>query len=131
MRFVDTSFLVALFRERERHHEAAAALWRSEIGRLVTTVGVCGETWTFMRRREYHAAAVRVIRAVQSSPRITIVDTTPDIHIDAWEWLHAHDEHEYSFVDAVSFQLMRRRRLTEALAFDNDFTRAGFIEVRP
>lgn len=26
---------------------------------------------------------------------------------------------------------MRRRRLTDALAFDGDFTAAGFVEVRP
>jgi uncharacterized protein len=44
--------------------------------------------------------------------------------------LKRRDEHPYSFVDAVSFEVMRRRRLTEALAFDDDFTRGGFIEVR-
>jgi hypothetical protein len=26
---------------------------------------------------------------------------------------------------------MRNRRLTEALAFDGDFSAAGFVEVRP
>ena len=30
-----------------------------------------------------------------------------------------------------SFEVMRARRLREALAFDNDFTAAGFIELRP
>jgi len=34
-------------------------------------------------------------------------------------------------VDAVSFEIMRRERITEALAFDGDFAAAGFIEVRP
>jgi uncharacterized protein len=46
------------------------------------------------------------------------------------DWLRRRDEHPYSFVDAVSFEVMRRRRLTEALAFDDDFTRAGYVEVR-
>ena len=49
----------------------------------------------------------------------------------AWAWLSRHDERAYSFVDAVSFRVMQRRRLTEALAFDGDFTAAGFIEIRP
>ena len=35
------------------------------------------------------------------------------------------------FVDAASFEVMRTRRLREALAFDDDFAAAGFIEVRP
>ncbi|MBA3740637.1 MAG: hypothetical protein H0W98_05780 [Chloroflexi bacterium] len=50
---------------------------------------------------------------------------------DAWAWLRRHDERAYSFVDATSFAVMRRRRVNEALAFDGDFSAAGFIEVRP
>ncbi len=50
---------------------------------------------------------------------------------EAFAWLRRHDERAYSFVDATSFALMRRQRLTEALAFDGDFTAAGFVEVRP
>jgi predicted nucleic acid-binding protein len=37
----------------------------------------------------------------------------------------------YSFVDATSFAVMRRRRIREALALDGDFNAAGFVEVRP
>lgn len=33
-------------------------------------------------------------------------------------------------VDAVSFGYMRRQQITEALAFNDDFTRAGFVELR-
>ena len=49
----------------------------------------------------------------------------------AWEWLRRHDERAYSYVDAVSFEIMRRERIMEALAFDGDFSAAGFVEVRP
>jgi predicted nucleic acid-binding protein len=49
---------------------------------------------------------------------------------DAWAWLRRHDEREYSFVDATSFAVMRRRRVREALAFDGDFNAAGLVEVR-
>jgi predicted nucleic acid-binding protein len=41
-----------------------------------------------------------------------------------------HDEREYSFVDATSFAVMRALRLRNALAFDGDFTAAGFVELR-
>ena len=50
---------------------------------------------------------------------------------EAWDWLRRHDERVYSFVDATSFALMRRLRIAEALAFDGDFTAAGFLELRP
>jgi predicted nucleic acid-binding protein len=48
----------------------------------------------------------------------------------ALQWLRRHDEREYSFVDATSFALMRSLGLREALAFDDDFTAAGFVELR-
>jgi predicted nucleic acid-binding protein len=41
-----------------------------------------------------------------------------------------HNERPYSFVDATSFALMRRKRVPEALAFDGDFAAAGFNELR-
>ncbi len=50
---------------------------------------------------------------------------------EARAWLRRHDERVYSFVDATSFVVMRRDRLGEALAFDGDFSAAGFVEVRP
>jgi predicted nucleic acid-binding protein len=49
---------------------------------------------------------------------------------EAWNWLGRHDERPYSFVDATSFATMRGMRIREALAFDGDFTAAGFVEVR-
>ena len=130
IRFVDTSFLVALFRSRETHHAEAVRLWNLNTTPLLTTVGVLGETWTFMRRREHHRAAVEVLAALRESPRVSVIETGADIHDKAWRWLERHDEHEYSFVDAVSFETMRRRRIAEALAFDGDFNRAGYIELR-
>ncbi len=131
MRFLDTSFVVALFRDRERHHGEAVEVWRSNRDQLVTTECVLGEVWTFMRRREHHAAAVAVVDALTSSPQLATLGTNSDVHDAAWNWLRRRDEHEYSYVDAVSFEMMRRRRLKEALAFDGDFTRAGYTEVRP
>lgn len=44
--------------------------------------------------------------------------------------LRQHDEREYPFVDATSFALMRKLRLSRALAFDQDFSAAGFVELR-
>ena len=49
---------------------------------------------------------------------------------EAWNWLGRHDERAYSFVDATSFAIMRRRRIRQAPAFDGDFSAAGFVEVR-
>jgi predicted nucleic acid-binding protein len=34
-------------------------------------------------------------------------------------------------LDATSFALMRKKRISQAYAFDGDFSAAGFVAVRP
>lgn len=38
-------------------------------------------------------------------------------------------EHDFSFVDATSFALMRAERLRYAFAFDAHFATAGFLRI--
>lgn len=131
MRFADTSFWYALQERRDRHHGAAAALARAERSRIVTSNHVVGETWTLLRRRGGHAAAVGFVDRLQQLGNVERVQVDTETEDDAWRWLRRHDEREYSFVDATSFALMRRRRISEVLAFNGDFEAAGFVEVRP
>lgn len=131
MRFVDTSFWVALRFRRDARHPLARAIWEGGTGPLLTTSLVIGETWTFLGRRVGHHAALQFLDAAEGLPRLTVRHVDDDAERDAWRWLRRHDERRYSFVDATSFMVMRRLRVREALAFDGDFTAAGFTEVRP
>jgi predicted nucleic acid-binding protein len=131
MRFVDTSFWVAYRYRRDAHHRDAVALWSDRSHPLTTTDLVVGETWTFLRRKAGHPEAVGFLDAVEASPRLSVIEVDPAAKAAAWSWLRRHDERDYSFLDGTSFQVMRRLRMTEALAFDGDFAAAGFIEVRP
>lgn len=62
---------------------------------------------------------------------VRVEHVTADLEEQAWEWLVRHDEREYSFVDATSFAVMRKKGIQNAYAFDGDFSAAGFVEVRP
>jgi predicted nucleic acid-binding protein len=130
--FVDTSFWIALRNRRDdRHADAAALLDRHGDVPLVTTNHVRGETWTFLRRRAGHAAAVDFLDALAGSSRVQVQLIGADLEDEALGWLRRHDERAYSFVDATSFVTMRRLRIGRALAFDGDFAAAGFEEIRP
>jgi predicted nucleic acid-binding protein len=130
--FVDTSFWVALQMSGGPHHRNAVALLQAHAAEpMVTTNHVRGETWTFLRCRDGHRAAVRFLDALERSPRFEVIGVDDEVELDALSWLRRRDEREYSFVDATSFAVMRRRRIREALAFDGDFAAAGFVELRP
>lgn len=131
MRFADTSFWVALTLRRDRHHDEARRLWDQHEQPILTTNHVLGELWTFLRRRDAHGTARRARHLVERSDRVENVHVAADVEAEAWRWLDRHDERAYSFVDATSFALMRRRGVFETFAFDGDFAAAGFVEVRP
>jgi predicted nucleic acid-binding protein len=45
------------------------------------------------------------------------------------DWLSRFSDQDFSFTDAVSFAVMRQRRIGEALALDQHFATAGFDVV--
>jgi predicted nucleic acid-binding protein len=131
--FVDTSFLIAGFDDRDPHHREAALLAQQVAGRkILTSNHVRGESWTWFRRKRWHGKAVEFLDALRGGTSNVRVDFVPEeIEDEALRWLRQHDEREYSFVDATSFAYMRARGIEEALAFDGDFAAAGFTELRP
>lgn len=131
MRFVDSSFWIALNFLRDGRHADARALWEEGQAALLTSGLVLGETWTFLRRRVGHGHAGGFLDATRMVAGLSVLHVDDGLEDEAWNWLRRHDERPYSFVDATSFALMRRRRIREALAFDGDFSAAGFVEVRP
>ena len=132
MIFVDSSFWIGLSSRREARHEQALALLSAHArSALVTTNHVVGETWTFVRRRQPHDGAFSFLDRLRRTERLSVSFVAAELETEAWEWLRRHDERRYSFVDATSFAMMRRLGIHEALAFDEDFAAAGFVELRP
>jgi len=130
LRFADTSFWVALQVPRDAHHGEARQIWSRNPGVVLVTNHVLGEGWTYLRRRAGHGAAVRFLEALQNSNRVQHLHVDQQVEKEAWLWLKRRGEREYSFVDATSFVVMRKKKVREALAFDGDFSAAGFVEVR-
>jgi predicted nucleic acid-binding protein len=132
MIFVDSSYFIAEVLPRDRRHAVAASLAnRHAPDNLTTTNFVLAETWTFVRRRADHRLAIRWLDLVLAAPRIAVERVDAELEAEAWAWLRVHDERPYSFVDATSFALMRKKRIVDALSFDGDFAAAGFNELRP
>jgi predicted nucleic acid-binding protein len=129
--FVDTSFWIAWRNRRDNRHAAARALGDAFAAeRLVTTNHVRGETWTFLRRRVGHGAAVGFLDALAEAPRLRVVHVSKEMEAAALDWLRRRDDRNFSFVDATSFSVMRTERIGAALAFDGGFSAAGFQELR-
>jgi uncharacterized protein len=124
--FVDTSALLAfLDRDATRHEEVVASsieLFRER--RALTHNYVVIETEALARRRLGTNVARRLLEDVVPVLEIVWVDAV--LH-EAAVTAHLRSlRRRCTLVDHVSFELMRRRGISSALALDLDFAREGF-----
>lgn len=123
--FVDTSAIVALMVDSDRAHPKAVEIFeklRSRQAALVTTSYVLVETYALIDRR-LGRDAVRDFRA-SFAPLLRVIWVDGAIHERGLDRLEKSSR-TLSFVDAVSFEAIRRHRILEAFAFDRHFEREG------
>ena len=131
MIFVDTSALYALADSADPNHEKArrildGLLDRDEI--LLTHSYVLVESIALVQHRLGTAPAVQL--AESRGFEVEWVDAAR--HGDAVRALGARGKRRVSFVDLVSFGVMRARGIGTAFAFDEDFRREGFaLAIEP
>lgn len=123
--FVDTSALFALVDRDDEFHGAARSFFPELATRtLVTHNYVVVETIALVQAR-LGLAAVRAF-VDDFRPLLETVWITEEMHRSIEASLQLDSDRRISFVDRVSFELMRRQAIRQAFAFDEDFGSAGF-----
>jgi predicted nucleic acid-binding protein len=127
--FVDTSGWYPLLTVTHADHARVAAAVRTQAAyrrRSVTTNIVVAETHALMLQREGRRAALVGLRTMDESARV-LVHSTPALEATARrEWLERYVDQDFSLADAVSFAVMRERRIEDVLTLDHHFAAAGF-----
>ena len=127
--FVDSGAFFALQVAQDASHPAAADVFeraRNEHWELTTTNAVVIETYALLlsRTRTGRAAAISFLDAVERSPvhveRIRAIDERLAVTL-----LRSHADKTYSFCDALSFVVMERLGIGEAVAYDRHFREYG------
>ena len=131
--FVDTSFWFALVCRSDEHHDEARELLGRIEGKalLVTSNFILDESLTLIARKLGFEVARSFKEALDQSQIVEVVRVTEEDEEKAWELFEQHAPSGASFTDCTSFALMERLGISEALAFDEDFERAGFKCLRP
>jgi uncharacterized protein len=125
--FVDTGFFFALASEKDPDHHRVLDVWQGFRGRrlselLVTTNHVVMECITLTRVRIGHQATVVMGERLYSEKLARIHRASVEDERAAFEYLKKHRDKEYSAVDCLSFVVMEKLGISEALAVDYDFT---------
>lgn len=126
MTFVDTSAIYAWADTADPNHAAAVRRLQTLLDageELVTHNYVLVESMALLQARLGVSAAAKLAK----DARTFVVEwVDQDLHASAVGELERAKRRHISFVDHISFLVMKRRRVTSALAFDPDFVTAGF-----
>ncbi|MFQ5703773.1 MAG: type II toxin-antitoxin system VapC family toxin [Gemmatimonadales bacterium] len=127
---IDTSALLALANPRDQYHEVAVASARRFVdsgGRFVASVMVLSEVHVHVLYRAGAERARDLISALLADPLYEWYDVPVDLVESAVSaWLERFAGQKFSLTDAVSFELMRREKISQAFAFDEHFRIAGW-----
>ena len=123
--FADTSAIYALLDRKDRNHGAAVALLRTMGQRREVPLlsnFVVAETYGLLQIR----LGPKIARGWLFGNLWPIERVTSEDEARARDILRRYDDRTFSYVDASSFAVMERLRLSNVLAFDAHFRQFGF-----
>lgn len=126
---IDTAGFFALYSEDDKNHEAAIEIYRRTRSRLTTNYVLAEYVALALIRGLPRQQVLSFSEEILCDETITIVWVDETLHTQAVELLQARADKSYSLYDAVSFVLMRERRIIEALTTDKHFEQEGFIRL--
>ena len=69
------------------------------------------------------------LNVIETTPYLTIIYSEQTLEAAAKDLLRQFNDQSFSYTDAVSFAVMRQRKIADAFAFDQHFTTAGFTLI--
>ncbi len=127
--FVDSGYFVALAIRDDQWHESAAHWSRkAERGKyaLTTTWPVLLEVGNSLSKSKYRAAGAMLLDSILSDPAFTVVPLDESLLGEGMALFSEREDKEWSLTDCISFLVMSRDGISDALTSDEHFEQAGF-----
>ena len=124
--FVDTSFLIALVCRKDELHERAMGWHQCLEGRLLTTEYVLLELVDSLSFPPFRQAATNAVRVLRRRAAVRVVASSTALMDEGLAFFSKHADKRWSLTDCISFVVMRRESVSEALSNDHPFEQAGF-----
>jgi predicted nucleic acid-binding protein len=126
---IDTSGFFALYSEKDKNHLPAKDLYQRSQFRITTNYILAEYVALALVRNLPRQNVLAFSEDILYDEAIEIVWVDENRHTQAAELLGQRPDKTYSLCDAVSFVLMRERKIFEALTTDRHFTQEGFARL--
>ena len=127
--FVDSSFFIALSDRSSRYFSHCEEAWEilvTDRAPLVTSNLIFSETLTFLRYHAGFKVAKAFGEAFRRSKAVHVIWADSEWDELSWKIFLKYHDQKFSYVDCMSFAVMQRYEILEALSLDRDFVKAGF-----
>lgn len=124
--FLDTSYLLALVLADDALHERALAWQKQVTGQLLTTEYALLEFVDALSEPRVRSLAAQTVSVLRGRPAVRIVPAATSLMDEGLAFFAAHADKAWSLADCISFVLMRREQIVDALTSDRHFEQAGF-----
>ncbi|MEK6286001.1 MAG: PIN domain-containing protein [Acidobacteriota bacterium] len=124
--FADTFYYIALLSPTDAAHTRAVEFTRTYNELMVTTAWIITELADGMADASNRQAFTSFYDALRVDPQVSVVQPEQDIFNEGMELYRTRPDKDWSLTDCISFVVMRRQEITEALTGDHHFEQAGF-----
>ena len=124
--FADSFYFFALANDKDPAHAKAVAFLQSYKGRMLTTGWVLTEVGDGFSQPAYRPAFLLTVDTLRSEPNVVIVPSSDELLVAGIDLYRKRPDKEWSLTDCISFVVMEREGITEALTGDHHFEQAGF-----
>lgn len=128
--FADACYWYALLNRSDGLHTVAVNAQKSlKNADVVTTDEVLGEVLNLINARapNLRPVAAAMVEGIRNDARVQVVEQSRASFDGGLGRYKGFADKQWSFVDCVSFELMTRDSIAEALTDDHHFEQAGFV----
>lgn len=127
--FADSWFYIALLDTRDAGHAAVVQYLKGRHARTVTTAWVLTEVAAQFCNNATRALFVQLKDQLEADLETHIVGAGHELYEQGCQMYRDYRDKDWSLVDGISFVVMRRRGLTDALTNDHHYEQAGFVRL--
>ncbi len=126
--FADTFYFLALLNKNDEAH-AKALQYSALIEQLITTEWVLTELADGLASSRHRSVFLQTRQELLADADVQVIPLDVQLHEKGIRLYASRADKEWSLTDCISFVVMQREALTEALTGDHHFEQAGFVAL--
>lgn len=132
LRLADAALFIAVLNRRDRFHSWASNYYGETRDGLVVPFPVLLEVGNYFGESASRSQVIDFLRRIQEDPRVDCVPLNEVLLRAGMDFYAARPDKEWGLTDCISFVLMNKMGINEAVTTDHHFEQAGFtIMMKP